>query len=170
MIILAPGRSFGDGAHETTQLCLLAIGYLTRGAEPDRMIDFGSGNGVLAIAAAGRGWHVEAVEIDPRALDEARHNASLNGVGDRIELRAELSAPPAPHPLVVANILLDVLLAYAHGLTSRVASAGHLVLSGLSGTDVPAILAEYRPRLAGHRPAVFARGQWRAVVFSPAQG
>lgn len=166
--MLAPGRGFGDGTHETTQLCLIAVGhFLHLIPPPARVLDFGAGNGVLSIAAARAGATVEAVEIDEGALQETRHNAALNGVAERIDARAALSEPARPFELVVANVLCGVLVEHAAPLCARVAPAGHLVLSGLVATDVPIIAAAYRPHLGGHALAVHARGEWRAVVFSP---
>lgn len=167
-LVIAPGVGFGNGAHPTTQLCLQAVGYLLRlEPRPARVLDFGAGNGVLAIAAALGGATVEAVEIDPRALAEAAHNAALNGVADRIALGTTLREPAQPHDLVLANILCSVLVDHAGPLAARVAPRGRLVLSGLTSTDVPPILAAYRGRLPGHAAQVYERGEWRAVMFSP---
>jgi ribosomal protein L11 methyltransferase len=168
---IPPGASFGDGRHETTQLCLLALGSLARtGAPMGTVLDFGAGSGVLAIAAALAGARVEAVEIDARALVEAGDNARRNGVEARVELRDRLREPAAPFDVVVANILRGVLLDAAPALAARQSRAGHMILSGLVATDVPAILARYRPLLAPMRDEVYARGEWRAVMFAPARG
>jgi ribosomal protein L11 methyltransferase len=169
VVRVRPGVGFGDGRHETTQLCLLALGSLARtGAPFASVLDFGSGNGVLAIYAATLGARVDAVEIDERALAESLENARDNGVEARVTHATRLPEPAAPRDLVVANILAGVLLAFAEPLAARVAPHGHLVLSGLLATDVPAILARYRPLLPGRRHEVYARGEWRAVVLSPA--
>ncbi len=167
-ITLAPGVGFGDGTHPTTQLCLQAVGYLLRlGPPPARVLDFGAGNGVLAIAAAlGGAAQVEAVEIDPRALEEAAHNAALNGVSDRIALGTTLRAPAQAYDLVVANILCGVLVDFAEALATRVGPAGRLVLSGLTSTDVPVVLGAYRPLLPNHTHRVYERGEWRAVMWT----
>ena len=166
-LVLAPGH--GDGSHETTQLCLLALGYLLRQAPRPRVLDFGAGNGVLSLAAARAGSIVEAVELDPGALAEARHNLELNGLTAQVTTRTTLSEAPAPFDLIVANILVDVLVAFAEALCARLAPTGALVLSGLTATCVPQILAAYRERLPAHTPTVYSRGEWRAVVFVPAR-
>jgi len=167
-ITIAPGKGFGDGRHETTQLCLLAIGYLLRSQiAPKRMLDFGAGNGILGIAAALTGAKVECVEIDEFALDEARRNAALNGVLSAFEFRTTLSAPPVTFELIGANILLSVLIDFAEQLTQRLATNGYLVLSGLTATDVPSLLGKYRSLLPQHRHNVFERGEWRAILFAP---
>src|SRR5579863_4346355 len=66
-LVIDPGPGFGDGAHETTQLCLQAIAALAPRSPPWRMLDFGSGSGILAIGAAKLGAVVDAVEIDALA-------------------------------------------------------------------------------------------------------
>jgi ribosomal protein L11 methyltransferase len=94
-LFIVQGKSFGDGRHETTQLCLLALGYLIHSRiRPRRTLDFGTGNGVLGIAAAKAGSLVEAVDSETDALDEARVNARLNGVSSQFDLRTALGAAP----------------------------------------------------------------------------
>jgi len=170
LVVLSPGRAFGRGDHETTALCLLAMGYLARcGFSPRRVLDFGSGSGLLAIAAAKLGAEVEAVDLSSEANAEARENARLNGVETRIDVRDAMSEPPRRYDLVMANILRPVLIEHANALAARQDPGGHLVLSGLLATDVPSILAAYTPLLAPMSPAVYARGEWRAVVYSGSQ-
>src|SRR5664279_3870288 len=86
IIRINPGAGFGLGTHETTQLCLLALGHFLRsGFRPATVLDFGSGSGILAIGAALSGAKVEAVEINERAIENARENATLNHVEQLIE-------------------------------------------------------------------------------------
>jgi ribosomal protein L11 methyltransferase len=165
-IVIEPGTSFGDGSHPTTQLCLQAVAALAPRQQTGwRMLDFGSGSGVLAIGAARLGAEVDAIEIDAAAIAEAERNAQLSGVSDRIHCSRTLDGVTGPCALVVANILLPVLLEYAVGLTGRLAIGGTLVLSGLVATDVPAISARYAPLLRGARPEIFEQGDWRALVW-----
>ena len=165
-IVIEPGTSFGDGGHPTTQLCLQAIAALApRARQGWRMLDFGSGSGILAIAAARLGAQVDAIEIDAAAVAEAERNAQLNGLSDRICYARTLDGVIGPLELVVANILQPVLLEYAVGLTGRLAVAGTLVVSGLVATDVPAISARYAPLLGGRRPEIFELDEWRALLW-----
>ena len=165
-VVIAPGVSFGDGSHPTTQLCLQAIAALAPRGQPGwRLLDFGCGNGVLAIGAARLGAVVDAIEIDPVAIAEAERNAQLNAVGDRVRVARTLDGVIGPFELVVANVLLPVLLEYASGLVGRLALGGALVLSGLVGTDVPPISARYAPLLDGLRPEVHELDGWRALVW-----
>jgi len=150
-------------------LCLQAIHWLRpAGARSWRLLDFGSGSGILSIAAARLGASVEAVEIDPLAIEHARHNAVLNLVEDRVRHSRTLAEAPGRFDLVVANILCDVLLEAAEDLTSRVVENGALALSGLVATDVPRIIARYAPLLAQRRPAVYERGAWRLLSWKVA--
>lgn len=166
-ILLAPGEGWGTGDHETTQLCLQAIGLLFpwRSSPGFRMLDFGSGSGILSIGAARLGGSVEAVEIDESAIEHGRQNARLNGVEPSIRFRREIDCPPGSCELVVANILRSVLLQFAPALVRSLAPEGVLVLSGLVATDVPEVTVRYSSLLAGRRPEVFQRGDWRALVW-----
>lgn len=162
---LEPGPGFGTGEHETTQLCLQAIHAFRPRTERWRLLDFGSGSGVLSIAAARLGAEVDAVEIDERAIEHARANARSNGVSEQIRFAKRLDEIRGGFEIVVANILLSVLVEAAAELVARLAPRGVLILSGLVATDVPAAIARYSPELGGRRPEVYARGEWRALSF-----
>ena len=164
-VALAPGPGFGTGAHETTQLCLQAIHALHPRARPWRLLDFGSGSGILSIAGAKLGAQVQAIEIDELAIEHARVNAELNGVESQVRFGTALEEASGLFELVVANILLPVLTRAAPELVARRAPSGALVLSGLVGTDVPAAIASYSPLVGGGRPEIYERGDWRALVF-----
>jgi ribosomal protein L11 methyltransferase len=162
-IRLVGGPGFGDGTHVTTRVCLEAIAALAPRAHPWRMLDFGSGSGILAIAGARLGATVDAVEIDPRARQHAERNFEANGLTRAVRQHASLEGTPGPFDLVVANILRQVLVAFARPLAQR-APWGALVLSGLVSTDVPEVSATYAP-LLGARPEVYERDEWRALVW-----
>ncbi|MEI6658564.1 MAG: 50S ribosomal protein L11 methyltransferase [Planctomycetota bacterium] len=173
-IFIEPGAGFGTGLHETTQLCLAAIaGWAGQGGRLDRVLDFGSGSGILGIAAAVCGAaDVHAVEIDRRVHDAIRGNATRNGVIDRVVVMSELPANAEPHDLVVANIVADVLLQHAGPLAAAVRRnpagglAGGVVLSGLLEEDVVRV-AHVFTGLLGGPPVVTRRGEWRCLTFSP---
>jgi ribosomal protein L11 methyltransferase len=168
LIRIDPEHCFGDGSHETTQLCLLGLGHLLRcGFAPKSAVDFGSGSGILALAVAGRGARVEAVENDLSALEVARKNARLASVDQLVDCRERLSEPAIEVDLVLANVITPVLLAFAGALCARQSRAGRMILSGMLPTDVPAVLARYEPLLRPMRPQLFARGEWRALLFAP---
>ncbi len=179
--------AFGTGHHGTTRGCLLALDRLCktlhRGEATPRILDLGTGTGILAIAAA-RALHrrVLATDIDTAAVRAARDNARLNRAGALVEV-AKANGPNAPairaytpFDLVFANILLEPLRRLASPLTNLVAPGGTLVLSGLLTPQANAALAAYHAfrlerrivldgwttlvlRRAGHRRSVVARAR-----------
>lgn len=139
-IVLDPGLAFGTGSHPTTHLCL---DWLDRHLAPgSRVIDYGCGSGILAIAAARLGAaSVAGVDIDPQAVASSRYNAQRNGV----EARFSGAADPRPEPadIVVANILSNPLKVLAPLLAELVRPGGHIVLSGILQPQADAVAAEY---------------------------
>ena len=107
-IIIQPGSGFGTGTHPTTRLCLK---WLERNdISNDSLLDFGSGSGVLAITARKLGASfVEGIEIDAKAIDNANHNAMLNGVDINFH-KTEESLKDDSYDNVVANILSDTII------------------------------------------------------------
>jgi ribosomal protein L11 methyltransferase len=143
--------AFGTGHHGTTRGCLLAIDLLCKSRpQPKKILDLGTGTGVLAIAAA-RAWRrrVLATDIDAAAVRVARENARLNRAGPTVEFVTAhgVTAPAirdrAPFDLVLANILLGPLQRLAAPLVNIVAPGGHVVLSGLMNAQANAALAAY---------------------------
>lgn len=170
-ILLDAGLAFGTGRAPSTYGCLQAIDDLCRVRRPRRMLDMGTGSGVLAMAAAKAGaGSVLAADIDPVATDVTRDNVRLNGLSQRIAaITASKPDDPrlkaaAPYDLVVANILAGPLCHMATGLARLVADGGHLVLSGLLAREERLIVARYRSTgltLARRIP----REGWHTLVF-----
>ncbi|MFM8890862.1 MAG: 50S ribosomal protein L11 methyltransferase [Planctomycetia bacterium] len=164
---IEPGLGFGTGLHETTQLCLTALAERHRhGGRCRHVLDFGSGSGILAIAAAVLGaTRVDAVEIDDRVHGAIAANARRNGVGDRLCVFSGLPEDGETYDVVIANIVAHVLLEHAAVLCRRVAQdRGTVVLSGLLADDV-AMVADRYTAILGSRPLVEARGDWRMLSF-----
>lgn len=148
VIRLDPGRAFGTGTHPTTRMCLRWIaenGDVATIAWP-RALDYGCGSGVLAIAASRFGaGEVDAVDVDPAAVETTRANALANGVVVRV------GAPDivaGRYALVVANILAAPLELLAPALAALVDDGGALVLSGILDRQTDALRAAYAPWLA----------------------
>jgi ribosomal protein L11 methyltransferase len=146
--------AFGTGHHGTTRGCLLALDAIckrTRRA-PMRVLDVGTGSGVLAMAAA-RALHapVLATDIDAFAVQAARANVRHNRAGDLVAvLRADgvgarTIRARAPYDLIFANILLAPLKRIATSLRGLVAPGGLLVVSGILPAQANAVIAAYRP-------------------------
>lgn len=145
--------AFGTGHHGTTRGCLLLLDNVLRAYAPRRVLDLGSGTGVLAIAAAKAMRRVVlASDIDPMATRVARENARLNGVGNLVEsiCATGFSAPQfaarAPFDLVLANILANPLRQMATPMAAHLAPSAMIILSGLLPHHANAVIAAYRAR------------------------
>ena len=166
-IFIEPGVGFGTGLHETTQMCLAALAERhRRGARLENVLDYGSGSGILAIAAAVLGAdRIDAVEIDDHVHSALRANARRNGVADRLRVTHALSSESGPYDLVIANIVAPVLIEHSDALCGRLNRwGGAVVLSGLLADDVPAVSDRYAA-LLGSRPTVREQGDWRCLWF-----
>jgi ribosomal protein L11 methyltransferase len=143
--------AFGTGHHGTTRGCLLALDQILRAHRPRRILDVGTGTGVLAIAAAkALRHHVLASDIDARAVAVATENARINHVAPLIAvlhtpgLAARRVREHAPYDLVFANILLAPLRLLASPMARLIAPQARVILSGLLATQANAGLAAYR--------------------------
>jgi ribosomal protein L11 methyltransferase len=148
VIRLDPGLAFGTGTHPTTRMCLrwTASNAPTRSAAWTRVLDYGCGSGILAIAAALHGAQaVDAVDIDPTAVESTLANARANGVTLRAGLPA---AAQGVYPLVFANILATPLKLLAPLLCAHVDQQGDLVLAGILDRQADELKAAYAPWLA----------------------
>ena len=132
VIELDPGMAFGTGTHETTSMCMqLLEKHLQEGM---RVMDVGTGSGILAIAAARLGAReVLAIDIDPAAVKVARENIALNHVQDRVRaVEGDLCKSEAmPCDLAVANIVADAIRMLAAPLTRHLKKGGLLICSGI---------------------------------------
>jgi ribosomal protein L11 methyltransferase len=145
VVDLDPGLAFGTGTHPTTALCLRWLD----GATPleERVIDFGCGSGILAIAALKLGAeHVIGIDHDPQALLATRSNAERNGVADRIDILGTEAYDGKPAGLVIANILANVLIELAGSIGALVAPGGRLALSGILADQAEAVVRAYADR------------------------
>ena len=147
VIRLDPGLAFGTGTHPTTRMCLRWTARQAPALAPrwTRVLDYGCGSGILAIGAALHGaGHIDAVDIDPAAVEATRANAAANKVSVNAGL-PELAQ--GPYPLVFANILATPLKLLAPLLCSHVAAGGHLVLAGILERQADELKAAYAPWL-----------------------
>nr|WP_145550837.1 50S ribosomal protein L11 methyltransferase [Variovorax boronicumulans] len=143
---LDPGLAFGTGTHPTTRMCLRWIAGRGTGGDWGRVLDYGCGSGILAIAAAKHGaTEVDAVDIDEAAVQATGDNARANGV----QLRAGLpDAASGAYQVVLANILATPLKMLAPLLSAHVAPGGALVLAGILARQADELKAAYAPYLA----------------------
>ncbi len=136
-----PGLAFGTGTHPTTRLALEFLERHVAGGE--RLLDYGCGSGILAIAAAKLGAaRVDAVDVDAQAVETAAANARANGVALRAALPEAL--PAAQYDIVVSNILAQPLIVLAPLLAARTATHGRIALAGILEAQADEVAASYR--------------------------
>jgi len=150
-LLIDAATAFGTGEHATTAGCLRIMDALARRSRFRRILDMGTGTGILAIAAA-KTWArpVLAVDIDHGSVRVARTNLRRNGIAGRV--RAEWSRgyrsrrvkAGRPYDLVLANILARPLAAMARDLRAALPAGGVAVLSGLIEWQAPFVLAAHR--------------------------
>ncbi len=141
-LVLDPGLAFGTGGHETTALCLEALDERVRGGE--RVLDIGTGSGILAIAALLLGAErAEGVDIDPVAVRTAGENAAMNGVADRMQvLVGDLSDKASgKYQIITANIVAAAIMSLAPAVPGLLADGGVFIASGIIDTRKDEVLA-----------------------------
>lgn len=165
MIELDPGMAFGTGTHETTNMCMRLLEKHWRAGM--RVMDVGTGSGILAIAAARLGADdVLAIDIDPDAVKVACENVKLNGVGGAVRVvRGDLVKSEAmPCELAVANIVADAICMLSAPLTRHLVKGGLFICSGIIREREQDVLKAARE--AGYEQCDrLAEGEWVALAF-----
>jgi ribosomal protein L11 methyltransferase len=146
-IVLDPETAFGSGEHGSTRAALTLLGRLLR--QGDRVLDLGSGSGILAIAAIKLGAaNAIGIEIDPEANEVAARNAARNGVADRVEFlegdATLLARLTGPVDLVLSNILRSVNMSLLSVIAAALRPAGVAIFSGMEQQEAE----EFRPALS----------------------
>jgi ribosomal protein L11 methyltransferase len=164
-LVVDPGRAFGTGTHESTRLCLLALERLAASPGLGRVLDVGTGSGLLAIAALRLGARSACgVDADVEALLSAKHHAQLNAVvlplvaGDGGRAFRDGCCET-----VVANLTARLLVERSRELAGLLSPRGRLVLSGLLEADLPAVRDGYA-RLRSLEE--LREGEWAALVMA----
>ncbi len=138
-IIIEPKMAFGTGSHETTKLCLREIRKHFKSGQT--LFDLGCGSGILSILAATMGAvRINAVDIDPEALDNAAENTVINDVGNIISVShgsIELAKQDPPYDFLAANIILSTISDLYENISKAVRPGGIILLSGLLLEDEP---------------------------------
>ncbi len=158
---LDPGLAFGTGTHPTTALCLEAVDTLV---EPGaRVLDYGCGSGVLAIAALLLGAaSALAIDIDPQALLASQDNAQRNDVAGGLETSLPRDMAGRDFDLVLANILAGPLVQLAPMLCAAARPGAKLVLSGILERQIDAVDAAYRDAFVMYAP--MTRDGWACLT------
>ncbi len=164
---LPASRAFGTGGHESTRLALLALEDEVR---PDsRVLDAGTGSGILALAAVALGArHAVGFDSDADAVFVARHNAGRHPFGRGVALFAgETSALSAKFSIVVANMLPEEFLPLLSALVSRVEASGRLILSGIPSGRESEIARRLRARRL-HLSSRYRESGWSCLCLTRA--
>lgn len=177
-IAIDPGMAFGTGTHETTRLAMIAVetwadAAIAQGIDLSkiRVLDAGTGSGILAILAVklGAGYAL-GTEVDDVALPSARGNLVLNRVQDRVELQL-LPDPallaPAKFELVIANIISAVLVPLRDSLVQCLAPGATLILSGILWREVDEV-REYYLEAGVLAVDQFRDGEWASLILRAA--
>lgn len=150
---LDPGLAFGTGTHPTTALCLQWLDDTELSGQ--RVLDYGCGSGVLAIAALLLGaQNADALDLDPQALQATADNARRNGVAEKLQLVEAANLESEAYDVVLANILSGPLLQLAPALCRCLSIGGQLVLSGLLESQAAEVMAAYQAHIRWDAPAV----------------
>jgi len=152
-ILIEAGPAFGTGHHGTTLGCLLGYEYVLRSTRPRRVLDVGTGSGVLAIAALKAGAkRAIGTDIDAESVRVTRENAVKNCVANRLRAYTARGTQlanvqqAAPYDLIFANILSRPLIRLSRELTPLLAQGGTLILSGLLHAQEPLVRKAYTGR------------------------
>jgi ribosomal protein L11 methyltransferase len=139
-VVIDPGMAFGTGHHASTRGCLVYLDRLVRPDATQRVLDIGTGSGVLAIAAAKLGAaRVWAVDTDLDACRIAAANANANGVGARVHVRSDVAAVDGTFDLVVANLFAGQLIEMARLIYARLARGGTAIGAGILAAEAKSV-------------------------------
>jgi ribosomal protein L11 methyltransferase len=144
VVVIDPSMGFGTGHHPTTRLCLRLLSALA--VAGSRVLDIGTGSGVLAMAAALSGAReVVGIDIDQDAINSAATSAAMNPLPPvvRFEVSDFRTAPPLPADLVIANLTGGMLRMTARTLVSLKRPGGTLIVSGFDASEVEAVRAAF---------------------------
>lgn len=156
-IALDPGLAFGSGTHPTTQLCLQWLSRVD--LQGKRVVDYGCGSGILAVAAAMMGAEeVYAYDIDAQAFQATVENATRNGVADEVTICHSDEDIPANIDVLVANILLAPLLELQSRFSMLLKEEGKLGVSGVLSEQIEALASAYATQFRHSETEI--REQW----------
>lgn len=169
VIEIDPGMAFGTGQHPSTRMCLEAMEdiFLKQRAVPGwRVLDVGTGTGILGIASAKLGAEkVVCIDIDRKAAEIARENVQINHVEDRVKVvNRDVTALHDPFSMIIANLTAKILLRLKPQFISLLSNGGYLVLSGIIDQNRPEIEEHFfAPPFISYR--TYTEKEWACYVL-----
>ena len=157
-IILDPGLAFGTGTHATTHMCLQWLSE--QNLDNQKVLDYGSGSGILAIAALlSNASYADAVDIDPLAVQACSENAKRNNVSELMAayLPNDLPQTDSQYDLVIANILADVIIELKDTLLANLKTNGTLLMTGILSTQADKVKNAFGNNFSFNQTD---KGQW----------
>lgn len=165
-IVIEPGLGFGTGYHESTRLAVGILSSLGDLSKCHRVIDIGTGSGILAIAALlQNAQSITAIDIDENSLNEVPHNLELSGLNkEKCNVQQlEPSQLETPAELVIANITADVILKLQNDIERLTLPGGLIVLSGVFHEYYDAIKSSFNKKIK--LITELEEGEWHAFAF-----
>lgn len=166
-LIIDPGMAFGTGHHETTKTCLMLIEkFAKKLPQKEHFLDFGTGTGILAIAALKLGFkRAVCLDIDPLAIDAAKRNAELNGIENIDIVEGSIDRAKEIFDFIAANLMSDILIQNAAKISQHLKPDGIAMLSGIiDGQDFDVIKAMQDNGL--HTLDTIKDGRWVTVIVT----
>ena len=166
-IVIDPGQAFGTGGHATTRLILRMLEQYADAGLPDRVLDVGTGSGVLAVAAVKLGAKkVTAIDIEEESILSTRENAEKNHVAQGVEaILGTADTLEGTWPLVLANIQLSVFENHAESIAAKIAPGGTALLSGLLVEQIDPCMALWP---GFQLISKLEEDEWAALAIRPA--
>ncbi|MBK2124150.1 50S ribosomal protein L11 methyltransferase [Fangia hongkongensis] len=162
-LLLDPGLAFGTGTHPTTALCLKWLDENITIERAQKVVDFGCGSGILAIAAKKLGaQEVIAIDNDPQAILATKENALKNHISSGV-----IASLPSETPqniqadVVIANILVGILIELKDDILSKLRSAGTVIFSGVLDSQVNNLICAYEDEVTFLKPTY--KDEWALI-------
>ncbi len=166
-LIIDPGMAFGTGHHETTKTCLMLIEkYSKKDIKKNSFLDFGTGTGILAIAALKLGFKKAlCIDIDQLAINASKINAELNNIENIEIVKGDISAINGIFDFISANLMSDILIQNANQIALRLNKSGIVLLSGILVGQEDDVINAFKKVGLQIKEKIYD-GRWVSIVAS----